>query len=409
MRTLGLVLLSLSLFVACKKKDEDDGKKLTIQPQIVKLPTGDTSLSANAFKLVSNDGAIAQSFTPTSIKLSVYAIMIGQGDPEDWNGTFAPIYTCPYSTNEECLLEVSNLTELEDALNASPVEVAEGTYTKVQVTYCAVPGTKQLIEVTGSTVIGGTTYITNTENGVIVGNAADATPVRFSFSGCGSKIPLETPITSETVVEQAAEGEDGAEQIEKTTAQVSLRLLFDTRDFAMIGNAVNTSTIELFAGHTTNADATDFNQDDSSCKGSKTGLFLCTERTALYPTDNASPRIERYSIALRDTEAYDSKDLVAEPSPLVYTAVVLKDDGQPIAAYTRRSVNQGATFNKPLKGDENYLSGVGIVDNGDGSFKFSEGPAGEQLSYGAFRFEDHEGTRNDISGNSVAYKAVKMN
>lgn len=404
MRLIPLLLLPLAF--ACEESDES--KKLTVQPQIVKLPTGDTTLKINPLALLANDGAKAQSFTPTSIKLSIYGIMIGQGDPNDWSGQMSSIYSCPGTSNEECLLEVSNLSALQDALNAKPAEVAEGTYTKVQVSYCAQPGTKQLIEVTGSTVIDGVTYITDTNNGAVAGDPANATPVRFSFSGCASKIPLETPISSTTVTEQAQAEDGSTTQIQKTTAQVSLRLLFDTRDFAMIGNAVNTSTIELFAGHSDNANATAFNQDDASCKGSKTGLFLCTERTALYPTDNAAPTIERYSVALRDTEGYDNKDLVAEPSPLVYTAVVRKSNGDPIAAYTRRSVQQGAVFNKPLKGDENYVGINGMVKNSDGSYKFSQGPNGETVTYPSFKLEDHEGTRRDFSGSTVSYKAVKL-
>lgn len=111
---------------------------------------------------------------------------------------------------------------------------------------------------------------------------------------------------------------------------------------------------------------------------------------------------------MRDTDGYDNKDAVAEPLPLVYTAVVRKSNGDPIAAYTRRSVQQGATFNKPLKGDENYVGVNGMVKNADGSYKFSQGPNGETVTYPSFKLEDHEATRRDFSGSNVAYKAVKL-
>lgn len=412
----GLITLGL-MPLACKKNDDDDqGKKMKVKPQLLKLPTGDLSLHPG-IKLVAGEGANAQSFTPTSIKLSLYSIQLVKGELTDSPGpnNSGTVYQCDGETAKDCLVEISNLQALTDALNSAPASIAEGVYTHVSATFCSsADNNKQLIEVTGSTSFGGKTYITDSEQGVIEGVAANATPVQFRFQGCASMVPLQKPITSETTAEQkaaAAEHPDDPtnDAYIKADVDISLQLLFDSRDFAMMGNMTNTATKELVTfSHPDRLDQIPFNDgDDAACKGSKDGLFVCAQRTAVYATDAFSPQIRRFAVALKDTEAQNDKALVAAPNPVVYTAVIVNDAGEPVASYSRRSVQFGAEFNMALPGDEDYMYPQGLSKNADGSYKLSSGEFGQNTVYEAFRLEAHEGAR-EVNTFHLPYKATLM-
>ncbi|WP_141734111.1 hypothetical protein [Oligoflexus tunisiensis] len=406
-------LLAFGLLFACSKKEEsDDEQKITVQPQILRFPLSETAgLKKNpGTRLIdpSEDTSLMQSFTPTSIRLSIKDISISSGDPNDWSSQGYNIYNCEGSTNADCMVEVSNLQEFEDALNAAPVELAPDTYTKVRVGMCAEIGGKQTVEVTGSATLNGVTYITDTAAGIVAGAVADAKPVTFEFSGCGVQIPLAQAITAELTEEQIAEAEaeDCTECAPSVSATVGLRLLFDSYNFAAMGNMLNNATKELVAYGADALDAKAFNQADADCKGDKAGLFLCTQRTALYATDDRAPQIKRFAIALND-EANGSRPLVATPDPTVYTGLMLRSDGVLLAAYTRRSVNEGAAFNLQLKGDENFWL---METNADGSFKLTEGAAPDPTvnpTYSAFKAENHTGERLKLNGiDLVPYTAT---
>ncbi len=418
MRRLPVTLLILTslLALSCKKKD-DDKKVIKVKPQLLKLPTGNLNLT-QGLTLVSADGANAQSFTPTSIKISLFSIALVEGALSDFAGpsNSGNIYQCPGASAKDCLVEVSDLQALTDALNSAPAKIPEGTYTHVTTTFCSPSDSnKQLLEITGSSTFGGKTYITDTANGIIEGAANDATPVAFRFNGCASNIPLQTPVSAETTAEQkaaAAENPDDPNNQAYTLAQtdVSLQLLFDSRDFGMMGNMTNTATKELVTyGHPDQLDTIAFNDDDdAACKGSKTGLFICAQRTAIYATDALGAQIRRFSIALQDTCEHcdqNGKTLVTQPDAVIYTALVLNDAGEPISSYSRRSVQFGAQYNQALPGDEDYMSPLGLAANDDGSYKLSRGQNADILVYEAFRNEDHESIR-EVSSDHLAYKAT---
>jgi hypothetical protein len=410
-RTVGLLVFGL-LFACSKKEESDEEPKLTIQPQILRLPLSETpALKKNpGTRLIdpSEDTSLMQSFTPTSIRLSVKDIAISGGEPDDWNSQRYNIYSCDGATNADCMVEVSNLEEFEDALNAAPVEVEPGTYTKVSVGMCAEAGGRQTVEVTGSATLNGVTYITDTNAGIVAGAVADAKPVTFEFSGCAIQIPLAQPITAELTEEQKAEpvADDCTTCAPSVNASVGLRLLFDSYNFAAMGNMLNDATKELVANAADALDQKPFNQADAECKGDKAGLFLCTQRTALYATDDRAPQIKRFAIALND-EANGSRPLVTTPDPTVYTGLMLRSDGVLLAAYTRRSVNEGAAFNLQLKGDENFWL---METNADGSLKLTEGAKADPTvkpTYSAFKVENHTGERLKLNGiDLVPYTAT---
>ncbi len=108
-----VIILGISIFLACSKKEEDESEKFTIQPQLLRLPVADTVAlnKRHGPHLIdpADETSLMQSFTPTSIKLSVYDIAISTGDGDDWNGPGNNIYKCAGATNEECMIEVSDL------------------------------------------------------------------------------------------------------------------------------------------------------------------------------------------------------------------------------------------------------------------------------------------------------------
>lgn len=168
---------------------------------------------------------------------------------------------------------------------------------------------RQTIEITGSSTLNGVTYITDTAGGIIAGAFADATPVTFKFSGCAVQIPLAQPINAELTDEQKAEAEaeDCVDCAPSVSANVGLRLLFDSYNFAAMGNMQNNATRQLVANAVDNLANISFNTDDSACKGDKEGLFICTQRTALFATDESAPQIKRFDIALMDTDSVDGR------------------------------------------------------------------------------------------------------
>lgn len=406
-------LLALLLITACKK--EEDEKKLTIQPQLLRLPLAETAeaLHRPGGRLIdpNDDTSLMQSFTPTSIRLSISDIAISEGSVTDWNSPSSQIYRCAGSTNQDCMVEVSNLQAFQDALNAEPAEIQPGTYTKVRVGMCVEPGGLQTVEITGSASLNGVTYITDPTQGIIAGNVADARPVSFEFGGCAVQIPLSKPIDAqldaaqEEEVANCPEGETCAPTV---SANIGLRLLFDSYHFAAMGNMLNQATRQLVAGQAENLGNIAFNQSNADCKGDKAGLFLCTQRTALYATDDQAPTIKRLAIALTSSSSFDNRPAVATPAPTTYTALMLRSDGVPLAAYNRRSVEEGAAFNASLKGDENFFK---IVTNEDGSFELTEGAPDSTTTptYRAFQPKDHTGERLMLNGvDLAAYKATLL-
>jgi hypothetical protein len=402
--------LMLTLNVSCKKKEEEEEEdQVTIQPQILRLPIpDDTGLRGLAgFTDPLDDTSLMQSFTPSSIKLSISDIKISGGDADDWDAPGSMIYNCEYDTNEECMVEVSDLQEFEDALNAEPKSIAPGEYTKITVGMCKEESDGvQHIEVTGSSTLNGVVYRTDTDEGIVAGPAADATPVLFKFGGCAVNILLATPINAELTEEQqaAAEEEDCTDCAPTVEADIGIRLIFDSYNFAALGNMLNDATKQLVANAADQIDSYPFNDDeDAPCKGDKEGLFICTQRTALFATDDQAPTIERYNIVLTDT---DSINRTATPEATAYTGIMLRSDDEIIAAYTRRSVNEGAAFNRSQKGDEQYF---GIEKNDDDSYAFGEGYTVSNPSYAEFKREDHTGTRLALDGETqIPYSAVKI-
>ncbi|MGE0173213.1 MAG: hypothetical protein AB7T49_10520 [Oligoflexales bacterium] len=408
-----LAMVALTLNIGCKKKEEEeDEETVTIQPQILRLPVPEeTDLRSRFANLVDplDDTSLMQSFTPTSIRLSISDISIATGAVDDWDGPKSAIYNCEGETSADCMVEVSDLKEFEDALNAEPVAIHPGEYTKIQVGMCKEINGLQLVEVTGTSQLNGVTYRTDTEDGIVAGEAADAEPVTFKFSGCAIQIPLSTPINAELTEEQKAEIEAQAEECEECAptveADIGIRLVFDSFNFAAMGNMANDATKQLVANSASRLEDYKFNEDEADCKGDKDGYFICTQRTALYATDDQAPKIERYNIVLTDEEAYDERAAVEAPEATAYTGLVLRSDDSIIAAYTRRSVNEGAKFNRSQKGDENYF---GITENEDGSFIFGQGPDGTDISYEAFKRENHSGERTGLGDYLVDYTATKI-
>jgi hypothetical protein len=407
------VVLALTVFTSCAEKKGDSEEKLTIQPQLLRLPHAETPPGLAGPRLIdpSAETSLMQSFTPTSIRLSINDIGISDGDASDWNAPSQLIYRCAGTTNEECMVEVANLQAFEDALNAEPAEIQPGTYTKVRVSMCAQPGGMQRVEITGSATLNGVTYVTDPTAGIVAGAIADAKPVAFHFAGCAVQIPLAQALNAELNEEQEAEVEncpEGQTCAPTVSAKVGLRLLFDSYHFAAMGNMLNDATKQLVAGAADNLSNISFNQDNTDCKGDKSGLFLCTQRTALYATDDQGPVIKRFAVTLTDTAAVDGRPAIANPDPTAYTALMLRGDGVPVAAYTRRSVHEGAAFNLSMKGDENYFN---IETNADGSFKLTEGPLGSTANptYSAFAPQDHTGERLKLNGIDLApYKATLL-
>lgn len=434
----GVAVLGVAA-ASCMAGEDDHAapgaKSTAVQAQIMRVPKGKPlpHLRITDESTSPGDGAWAQSFTPTSIKISVAEISLDQGSIDEWDNVKpARIYECAGKETKDCLVEVSNLEDFEDSLKAKAVEVQPGTYTKLKVTACKGFGgkdDKQIVELTGSAELAGKSYVTDTAGGLKEGVVADATPVRFSFSGCAIQIPLAKPIVVAPSADAAATPSTGATPSKDArdpkanasrpkpkplTIGVAVRLLFDARDFAVIAQAKNEITKALVAGSADQWESRKsgwFNKPDAPCAGNAEGVFVCTQRTSLVATDDPAPYVERYALSYAGDSARSAN---AKDDVTALVSMMFRSDGVPVQGFIRRSVQAGAAFAvPPLPGDGSFQR---IKLASDKSLVLSQGPKQDLVTFAAFRREAHEGAMiPGYEGNDKArpteartYEAIKL-
>jgi len=191
------------------------------------------------------------------------------------------LYACAATTDDECLVDLGSESEVDnllktagsdsvaaaDAQGASEAEMDPAIYDGVAVEFChefnaAAMGSTDAgyyeARLKGTVVLNGTTYYTNTTDGLSTSSPAEEVKVRVEGAGCGVTTPLLTAI----------------EVVEDSTINVVLH---------------TDPTGAIFATN-------DKTYANSSCVGEST-LAVCTDPVAVFGTvDDTAPTVERYRL-----------------------------------------------------------------------------------------------------------------
>jgi hypothetical protein len=199
--------------------------------------------------------------TLTSVRAPITEISITRASGA---GPGIVVYDCPGSTASACMVEL-NGPALESLLPTSPVAVEPGTYEEIVVSHCLPGATGWTAQITGTAVLGGTTYYTRTA-GNRLGTTGPAQPVTVSFDGCGLLSPILPPLVISDVAD----------------ATILLRLYFDMRDLAWAAlTDPSTQHLLLLPG----------------CSGINPTGFICTAYTSVFAVPGTDvPVVERYRL-----------------------------------------------------------------------------------------------------------------
>jgi hypothetical protein len=142
-------------------------------------------------------GAGEGSLTPTSFKIPILKVSIAKSDDTEEQS----LYECPAATIAGCMVDVTDTTAL-DAITAlaSEKSIREGTYHKLNIFTCPTGSTGSdttVVKATGSVVINGTTYYTETAGSNGVSSAlTSAEETEIDTLGCATvSVTPATPIT----------------------------------------------------------------------------------------------------------------------------------------------------------------------------------------------------------------------
>ncbi len=213
MKTISLtMIIFLAAQLACAKKDDTKTSNVTTSMR----STGTISLgsSTTPLSLAMADVFLANSdVTVSSFKIPIGRINLTAGDSGSGYTEASPnFYTCPGTTNEECLVDVVS-TSISDLLTASAaaatgdgttqaIEFADTkTYTGTAVELCAEglggSGSTFKAKLKASAMLGDTTYYTNADSATGVSTTAPATEVEIEMPCMGRNTTLLEPITVE--------------------------------------------------------------------------------------------------------------------------------------------------------------------------------------------------------------------
>jgi hypothetical protein len=296
--------------------------------------------------------------TLTSVRAPITEISITRASGA---GPGIVVYDCPGSTASACMVEL-NGPALESLLPTSPVAVEPGTYEEIVVSHCLPGATGWTAQITGTAVLGGTTYYTRTA-GNRLGTTGPAQPVTVSFDGCGLLSPILPPLVISDVAD----------------ATILLRLYFDMRDLAWAAlTDPSTQHLLLLPG----------------CSGINPTGFICTAYTSVFAVPGTDvPVVERYRL-----NASATFGLVFEPGADRF-----------VGGYIRRYyVEDAASVTGGFSPDGHFDI---FTPNGTGTYRLAQSypPHMESL---AFQRATHSGTlTTEVGGPTplvVPYTAVRL-
>jgi hypothetical protein len=331
-----------------------------VKAELVRLPGGSMSAPAAApgggFGLSPGSNPWTSEVNLTSVRTPVVSVRLKRTD-----GTGTSVYQCPASSGAGCIVEL-NGPALQDLLGSSPRPVSVGTYNQVNIIYCAGSETGYRTEVTGTTVIGGTTYSTRAAGTLSATGPAE--PVAINYHGCGADYPISPPLVIE----------------DSTTATTVLRLYFDIRNIASAAlGSPGTNNLWVSGACT-----------PVSPLGS--APFLCVGYTEVIAVVGTTPPlIERYRVNNGGTIG-----LVFDAGSDLY-----------FGGYLRRYVVEDQTWNPGFTPDGGISS---FTRNGDGTYRLQQhasisGQPG--ALFAAWQRATHSGTIT-YEGRSNPYTAVRL-
>ena len=274
------LVLSLSV-TACGKKKKNQGAdvdaKLRSTGQATSLaavmPMLRSMMTAEDQALLDTNPLATSSFTIESYTVPIGGISLAQGLQGTGYTGGSPIYICPGTTDDDCRVDLSKKINVDNLLNgAGKQNVVAGTYAGIAVEFCFEHSSQKEgtgngyfdIKFKGSTVLGTTTYYTNTTSGLSSTGPSQEITMRLKGSGCGVTTALLSPLTL---------------------------------------NDKDSTTVALYADPNGSLLATDSTSSFSNlaCVGTDPST-LCAQPVAVYAVnDTAIPTIERYTVTFTDT------------------------------------------------------------------------------------------------------------
>lgn len=325
------ILMSLVLFqISC---DEDEDKKAKVG---AKMRSTGFSLSLVGGSVIGlrrhdsrspirlNESLIANSsFNLESYKVPISRINLGVDSGSGVESLSPDIYSCPGTTDDECLVDLSQGINIDDLLqNNSSAEFKldeEISYDSVLVEYCH-EGSGFSVLVKGTVTLGSTTYYTNAVSGLSTSSPSEEVAIPITSTGCGSTTRLVNPLTV-----TPEEGDDAT--------QVNIVLYADPT-----GAIYGTDSQTLV---------------NSNCIGEET-LAICSDAVSIFGAiSDETPTIERYQLVTSGDYANLMLTLIFDENDEPFGSSLLSLFTNTSQA---RSLHSGITAATPVKNADGTIS-----------------------------------------------------
>jgi len=351
-----------------------------------------TSLTYASFVLA-RPGEI--SFTPTGLKLSIMQITLSATDDAGQPHSHQMLYTCPFATEAECLVDVTDQAALDAiALQAGHAKVQPGTYDTMSLALCA-PGKS------------GGTPVPGFVRGV------------FTVTSENKTYATEADAGNVTGLKEVAPGEDaGAEFAAIGNWGCSQKTVMLPEPVVVVAGTVTPVTVvmdaKLIAFSTPNV-----SPGMGGCRGVSNGQArgICVSYPSIFPlASDANPELDRFLVAHHRTDSA----LIDDAKANAYVVVArMADGGAPLTAFVRPYYSETSaaptqgTLPDPVFGGPGYFGETLVPSfhvNPDGSVAFVTGGSLDPSAaiFTAFHIADHVGVVDTHAGDSWQYHAVPL-
>lgn len=197
---------------ACEKKEKEEAK---VSTQLRSASVGTLAIETESSLSFTSD-LLALPIGNSAVTVESFEIPIGRinlvgGDSgSGYTMTSPNFYTCPGTTNADCMVDVAN-TSLDDLLKGNSAgQVAfnvegERTYTGTAIEVCAEgvggEGTTFKARLKASGKLGSITYYTNATTGVSSSGPAEAVEITMSCGGLQTDLPASITVTPGSAID----------------------------------------------------------------------------------------------------------------------------------------------------------------------------------------------------------------
>ncbi len=202
-------------FIYCSACQKDDEKEVKVSTQLRSTSVGTLEIDANAttgilaklLELPLGNSAV----TVESFELPIGRINLVGGDSgAGYTMTSPNFYTCPGSSNEDCMVDVAN-TSLNDLLKGNTSEQVaikvdeERSYTGTAIEICAEgsggTGSTFKARLKASGKLGTTTYYTHASLGVSTTGPAESVEITMNCGGLQTDLPSAITVTPDSAID----------------------------------------------------------------------------------------------------------------------------------------------------------------------------------------------------------------